>query len=254
MHIAIAGGTGTVGRYVVEAAREAGHTTRVLSRSAGVDLVSGSGLAEALAGADAIVDAANINTMRAKPATKFFRTTTRALQDRGVAAGVTRLLTISIVNIDRVQANGYYRAKLAQEAAALEGPVPSTILRATQFHEFPAQVMERARFGPVVLVPHMRVQTVAARSVGQTAIELLALPPEQTIVDVAGPGVADVVDLARQVIRRTGSGAKVLPVAIPGRWGRWMRDGSLTPGPGARIVGPSFEEWLAGDDIKSVVA
>jgi uncharacterized protein YbjT (DUF2867 family) len=252
VRIAVAGGTGIVGKYVINAAERAGHQATSLSRATGIDLRTGVGLQAALEGVDVIVDATNENRLSAARATAFFTAVTRRLQDAGSAAGAGRLITLSIVNIDRVSSYGYYKAKLAQEAAALEGPLPVTIVRATQFHEFPAQIMQRAHAGPAYFVPHMRVQTVAARSVGEVVIEMAVDPPERTTVDVAGPAAADLVDLARAVIRRRGISGKVIAIPFPGRAGQAMRSGSLTPSTGALIVGPSFDEWLPGPDIEAV--
>ena len=162
MRIAVAGGTGMVGKYVVEAITGAGHDAVVLSRSRGVDLRTDSGLAHALDGVEVIVDAANPDSISGAKATAFFTDVTARLQSVGFAHGVARLVTLSIVGIDRVPDYGYYRAKLAQEAVATAGPVPVTIVRATQFHEFPAQILGRARFGPLAAMPVMRVQPVAA--------------------------------------------------------------------------------------------
>ncbi len=252
MRIAVAGGTGTVGRYVMKAAEQGGHVATSLSRATGIDLRTGVGLEGVLEGVDVIVDATNGSTVSATKATDFFTSVTRRLQQAGSAAGVGRLITVSIVNIDRLSSYGYYKAKLAQEAAALEGPLPVTIVRATQFHEFPAQIMQRAHAGPVYLMPRMRVQTVAARSVGEVVVNLAASPPEDTTVDVAGPAVAELVDLARAVIRRRGGSGQVVAIPVPGRAGRAMRSGALTPAAGALIAGPTFEEWLPGPDIDAV--
>jgi len=167
MRIAVAGGTGTVGRYVVQAAEQSGHHVVVLSRRAGIDLQNGEGLAAALEGIEVVVDATNAGTTNQAKATAFFCEVSRRLQTVATAQGVTRLVTLSIVGADRVPGFGYYQAKLAHEAAALEGPLPATIVRATQFHEFPAQIFGRTRMGPVAMVPRMRVQPIAARTVGE---------------------------------------------------------------------------------------
>lgn len=241
-----------LGRRIVEACRQAGYDVSTLSRRTGVDLITGEGLDAALEGVEVVVDASNSRSQSRTKATAFFRAATTNLQLGGQAAGVQRLVTISIVNIDRFHATGYYQAKLAQEAAALAGPIPATILRATQFHEFPLQVMGRLRVRNLALVPTMRVQTVAARAVGETAATLLADPPADTRIDVAGPEVRDLVDLARAAAARLGRGTKVIGVPIPGPIGKAMRGGALTASDDARIVGPTFEDWLAGDDVFAV--
>ena len=249
VRVAVAGGTGTVGRHIAQACRDAGHDVTVLSRRTGTDLVAGDGLAAALHGVDLVVDASNGPALSESKATAFFEAVTRNLQTAGSAAGVARLLTISIVNIDKLSGYPYYRAKLAQERAALGGPLPATIVRTTQFHEFPVQVMMRAKLGPIALMPDFEVRTVAARSVGEVVAGVVENPPPETILDVAGPDVAHLPDLARKACRRLGWTTHVVAVPLPGRTGRAMRRGGLTPDGEARIAGPSFDEWLAGEDV-----
>lgn len=251
MRIAVAGATGTAGRYVVLAAEQAGHQVAALSRRIGVDVQTGEGLDAALVGVDVIVDAINAETMSRSKAAAIFTESTRRLQRIGAAQGVSRLVTLSIVGIDRVPF-GYYRAKLAQEAAALEGPLPVTIVRATQFHEFPAQAFKRLRLGPVALMPHMRVQPVAARSVGEVLFKVATLPPAEATIEVAGPEPADMVDMARATTARLGRRMAVVPIRLPGQAGKAMRSGGLLPDLGAHLVGPRFDEWLIGEDLAAV--
>ena len=141
MRLAVAGGTGMVGRHVVEHARRAGHDVVVLSRSEGVDVRSGAGLADALRGVDTIIDVTNAGTTEQGAATGFFTEEADMLQRVGATRGVGHIVTLSIVGIDRAPA-GYFAAKL--EHAAAQGTVPVTIMRATQFHEFPAQSIQLA--------------------------------------------------------------------------------------------------------------
>jgi uncharacterized protein YbjT (DUF2867 family) len=252
MRIAVAGGTGTVGKYVVLAAEQAGHQVSVLSRRAGVDVRTGDGLDAALEGVDVVVDATNPSTTNGQKATAFFTEVSRRLQAVGAAQKVSRLVTVSIVGIDRVPRFGYYRAKLAQEAAALDGQVPVTIVRATQFHEFPAQILARAHLGPLGMMPRMRVQSIAARTVGEVVVEAATTPPPGTTIEIAGPEPADLVDLARAVVSRRHRRMAVLPVRVPGQAGQAMRTGALLPGAGVRLAGPRFDEWLAGEDLAAV--
>ena len=153
--IAVAGGTGVVGRHVVEALAAAGCEPVVLARSTGVDLVSGAGLDAALTGARAVVDVSNVATQRRSASVGFFTAATSALLAAGARAGVRHHVVLSIVGVDRVD-TGYYAGKRRQEELVLAGGVPATVLRATQFHEFADQVLAIAR-GPVAPVPSMRV-------------------------------------------------------------------------------------------------
>ena len=138
--IAVAGGTGVVGRHVVEALAAAGCEPVVLARSTGVDLSRAAGLDATLTGVRAVVDVSNVVTQRRAAAVGFFTATTSALLTAGARAGVRHHVVLSIVGVDRID-TGYYAGKRAQEELVLAGDVPATVLRATQFHEFAGQVL-----------------------------------------------------------------------------------------------------------------
>ena len=239
MRIAVAGGTGVVGRYVVEAVSAAGHEPVVLARSRGVDLTTGAGLDAALDGVSAVVDVSNVTTLSRRTAERFFVLAAKNLLTAARRAGVGHHVLLSIVGVDRSPL-GYYRAKLRQEEVALSGPVPATVLRATQFHEFVDQTLARVP-GPLALVPRMRIQPVAASEVASHLVGIATREPRSRAADLAGPEVHDLVDLARQVSTARGLRRPVVPV----RFGRAMADGSLLPtedGPRGRI---RFAHWLA---------
>jgi uncharacterized protein YbjT (DUF2867 family) len=242
MRIAVAGGTGVVGHYVVEAARAAGHETVVVSRSAGVDLLTGAGLAGALDGADAVIDVSNINTLRRARAVQFFGAVTSRLLAAEAAAGVGHHVALSIVGIDRVP-TGYYAGKLRQEELIAAGPVPWTVLRATQFHEFPAQLLDRIK-GPVVPVLAGPAATVAAREVAGHLLTLATGPARGHAPELAGPEVHQLPALVRQVMSAAGRRGVVVPVRLPGRTGTLIARGALLPaGPGPRGQ-QTFTAWL----------
>ncbi|WP_029136081.1 SDR family oxidoreductase [Nakamurella lactea] len=245
MKIAVAGGTGVVGRFVVEAVRGNGDEPVVLSRSTGVDLTTGAGLDAALAGVDAVIDVSNIETMSRKKATAFFETGTRNLLAAEQRAGVGHHVLLSIVGIDRVGL-GYYAAKLSQEQAALAGPVPATVLRATQFHEFAGQMLDRT--GPVVIGPKMLSQPVAAREVGQLLADLARRPPAGRVPDLAGPQQLDMSQLVRRVAKARGVRKPIVAFRLPGKVGTAMATGGSLPdadGPRGSIT---FDEWLASEN------
>jgi uncharacterized protein YbjT (DUF2867 family) len=244
MRIAVAGGTGAVGRHLVALAAQAGHDVAVLARSSGVDLSTGEGLAGAVQGADVLVDVFGPATAGRRAVGAFEQATVRLLS-AGQQAGVTHHLVLSVVGCDRVP-SGYYRGKVRQEQLVLAGPVPATVLRATQFHEFPGQLLARVP-GPVVPLPVMRVQPVAAREVAEHLLGLATGPPRGRVPDLAGPEQHLLADLARRVLRARGSRRRVLSVRPPGAVGRELAAGGVLPqGDGPR-GSTTFAQWLAGE-------
>jgi uncharacterized protein YbjT (DUF2867 family) len=243
MNIAVAGGTGTVGSFVVSIARERGHRVVVLSRSEGVDLLTGEGLAEALEGVDTVIDVVSIQTLAQKAAVSFFTATTNNLLTAGKSAGVQHHLVLSIVGAEKAAA-GYYAGKLAQEKLVSNGDVPWTILRATQFHEFAQQVLARSSVGPLALVPRMTTQPVAAREVAEALVDAAEAGPRGRVTDLGGPRVEQLVDMVRAYARKSGQRKLVLGFTPPGKLWHAMRSGALLPEPGAAVGRQTFQEWL----------
>src|SRR4051794_39553387 len=247
MQVPVIGGSGVAGSYTVEALRDDGHTVRDLSRRAGVDVYTGEGLKEALADVDVVVDALNTTSLRRRAAAEFFSTTARRVQSAAEAQGVAHLVLLSILGIDRVRGYGYYDAKLAQEVEAAAGAVPVTVLRSAQFHEFPGQLLARLRLGPVAVVPHIRSQPVAARTVGRHLADLATQRPGG-LVELAGPEAHDVPALARRFARARTQRLHVLAVSPPGHAARDMRAGALLATRTTTIDGPTYDDWLRSAD------
>lgn len=244
MRIAIAGGTGTVGRLVTREVERRGHDAVVLARSVGVDLATGSGLVGMLDGADAVIDAASVATMSAKDATAFFRAASGTLLAAAERAGVRHAVLLSIVGIDRIP-HAYYAGKLAQEEEYSRASVPVSVVRATQFHEFAGQVAAQARVGPLQLAPRARVQPIAADAVASHLVSLAEGDPQGRSTDVAGPQEEQLSRMVREWERHAGHRRPVLPVDIPSAQMRGMRRGLALPGPDALILGPRFADWLS---------
>jgi len=250
--IAVAGATGRVGRHVVDVLKAQGHEVVSMSRESGVDVVSGDGLAQALSGVECIIDVATTPSPDQAAATQFFTAATRNLQEAGLRAGVQRIVVVSIIGADRFTA-GYNVAKVAHERAMLAGPLPLRILRAAQFHEFVAQLVEWGRQGQVSYLPKMRTQLVAARTVAQALADLATAPEEAPaagsagapILEIAGPREESLVDMAILFAARRGIPVRIEGVSDPADPNRDLfENGALLPGPDATLAGPTFEEWL----------
>ncbi|MFC1436812.1 NAD(P)H-binding protein [Streptacidiphilus sp. N1-10] len=248
MRVAVAGGTGLVGRYVVDELAAAGQEAVVLSRARGVDLVTGTGLDAAMAGVSAVIDVSNTTTISGRKAVAFFDRAGRNLLDAGVRAGVAHHVALSIVGIDRVGL-GYYLGKLRQEELVGNGRTPWTVLRATQFHEFAGQTLDRAP-KPLALVPRMRTQPVAVAEVARHLVRLTLAEPQGMAPELAGPRVEQLVDMVRSLLRSRNQSRLLLPVKMPGATGAAMTaDGLLPLGPGPR-GSQTFDAWLAGQPVQ----
>lgn len=250
--IAVAGATGRVGRHVVGVLKAGGHDVVAMSRSSGVDVVTGDGLAAALAGVECVIDVATGPSPDQKATTEFFTAAARNLHEVGERAGVRRIVEVSIIGCDRFTA-GYGAAKAAHERAMLSGPIPVRVLRAAQFHEFVAQLVEWGRQGDVSYVQRMRVQPVAARTVAEALADLAtsresAPAPGSSgapILEIAGPQEEDLVDMAIRLVARRGDPVQIEGMSNPTDPDRDVFEkGGLLPGPDAALAGTTFEEWL----------
>lgn len=241
MKMAVAGGTGWVGKLVVEQARERSHDVVVISRSGGVDLMTGTGLDDALHGVDVVIDVANTSTLSRKASVAFFETETRNLLKAEERAGVRHHVLLSIVGVDRVD-SGYYTGKRRQEELALAGPIPVTLLRVTQFHEFAAQMLDKVP-GPVKVAPLMVSRPVAAAEVAaEVAAELVRLaegPAQGRTTELAGPEVLTMASMMRRLAR--GKGKLVLTVPV----GKAMANGGVLPAGTFHSGKITFEQWAA---------
>src|SRR3954462_7537774 len=186
--IAVAGATGRVGRPLVEILESRGHEVVAMSRSQGVDVVTGEGLDEALTGVDTIVDTATGPSPDRAEATAFFTASARNLQRASAAAGAKRIVVASIIGIDKFQ-GGYNAAKLAQEQTLLEGPLPVRIVRAAQFHEFVDPLIGWTVQDGVAHVPEMGPQLAPPRVVAEALADAAEEPEIESgrITEVAGP-------------------------------------------------------------------
>lgn len=246
MKIAIAGGTGVVGRHVMDVAREHAHQTVVLSRSTGVDLTSGHGLDTELSGVDAVIDVTSTATLSTKGAVAFFRAVTRNLIEAERTAGVSHHVALSIIGVAEAP-HGYYAGKQIQEDLVLTAPTGS-VVRAAQFHEFAEQNAPRTKAGPVHLVPTMLSQPVAAREVAEVLVSIAEGDPRGMGPQIAGPEPLHVAEMIRRFLQSRGGPARVRQFPLPGAFGRALRDGTLLPAPGARLGTQTFTEWLEDAD------
>ena len=246
--IAVAGATGRLGRPLVDILESRGYDVVRISRSHGVDVITGEGLDDALTGVETIIDAATGPSPDQQAATQFFTASARNLHEAGARAGVRRLVLVSIIGIDEF-AGGYNAAKVAQEQAHLAGPIPTRIVRAAQFHEFVEELMRWGTQGDVSYVWKMRTQLVSARTVAEALVDLATAPDAEfeaaETTEVAGPREERLADAARLLAARRGDGLRVEEASDPSDPdSERYANGAALPGPGATLDGPTFEEWL----------
>ncbi|WP_173035585.1 SDR family oxidoreductase [Phytohabitans flavus] len=244
MRIAVVGATGNIGALTTAALERDGHEVVRVSRSLGVDLLTGAGLDEALAGVDAVVDASNAPPADRDGTVAYFGTTTRNLLAAEQRAGVRHHVLLSIAGADRVEGNAHYAGKREQERLVTAGPVPWTIVPATQFHDFAAMVASWTEQDGVASVPPLLMQPIAPADVAGILAEIAAGAPRGRYQAIAGPEPQDLVDMARRTVEARGHHVKLVPT-WSGLFGPEMAGNALLPGDGARIAPTTFDEWLA---------
>jgi uncharacterized protein YbjT (DUF2867 family) len=210
MKITVVGASGLIGTKVVGLLEGEGHEVVAASRSSGVDVLTGHGLADALAGANVLVDLLNSPSFDDDPVMEFFTTSTTNLVAAGKSAGVTHYVALSIVGVDGLPHSGYLRAKVVQENVITESGLPYTILRATQFAEFTDAITDSMTVGDEVRVPDALIQPIAADQVAAEVARAAAAEPLNRIVNIGGPDKISFERMARDVLARRGDDKAVI--------------------------------------------
>lgn len=244
MKIVVIGGTGLIGTKLVGYLRERGHHAIAASPNTGVNTITREGLAQALAGADVVIDVANAPVWEDQAVLEFFEASTRNLLAAEAAADVRHHVALSIVGSERLPDNGYFRAKVAQEALIKASVIPYTILRATQFFEFVGGIAQSATVGNEIHLSPALIQPIAAQDVALALADVAVSPPVNGTVEVAGPEAMPLDELGRRFVRGTKGTLKVVPDVRARYFGGILSDRTLTPGAHPRIGAIRFEDWL----------
>ncbi|MFF4830339.1 SDR family oxidoreductase [Streptomyces sp. NPDC001315] len=242
MKIAVIGGTGLIGSQVVNNLNAAGYEAVPHSLSTGVDIISGQGLDEAVAGADVVVNLTNSPTFdEASPA--FFQTSMDNLLAAAQKGGVGHFVILSIVGTDRVPELDYYKAKTLQENILKAGPIPYSIVRATQFMEFMDAVLSWTTEGGTVRLPAMPIQPIAAKDVAAAVAEVAAGAPLNGTRNIGGPDIFSLDELGRITVSHKGDNRTVVTDPTAGMFG--VVKGDVLTDKDAHLAPTHYTDWLS---------
>lgn len=245
MKIVVIGGSGLIGSKLVNILQERGHDVLAASPSTGVNSITREGLAEAMDGADVVVDVANAPSWEDQAVLDFFETSSRNLLAAEAAAGVRHHVALSIVGTDRLPENGYFRAKVAQEKLIKASGIPYTLLRATQFFEFVGGIAQSFAVDDAIHASPALIQPIASDDVVAALADVVLAAPVNGTVEVAGPEALPIDELVRRFLRGTQDNRKVVADVNARYFGSVLDDQSLTAGKNARLGAIRFEDWLA---------
>jgi uncharacterized protein YbjT (DUF2867 family) len=244
MKIVVIGGSGLIGSKLVNLLRKRGHEVVAASPNTGVNTLTGQGLSETLAGAQAVVDVANSPSLEGEAAMEFFLTSGRNLLAAEEAAGVSHHVALSVVGTQRVADSGYLRAKAAQENLIKASPIPHSIVQSTQFFEFIERIAKGAIDGDVYRLSPALVQPIASDDVVAALADVTLGAPLNATVEVAGPEAIPLDELAREVLSAREDPRPIVADAHARYFGAELNDQSLIPGPNARLSANRFGDWL----------
>jgi len=244
MKIVVVGGTGLIGSKLVKNLRELGHEVLAAAPNTGVNTITREGLAEAMDGAQIVVDVANAPVWEDQAVLDFFETSGRNLLAAEAAAGVRHHVALSIVGSERLPENGYFRAKVAQETLIKASGIPYTILRATQFFEFVGGIAQSATVGNEVRLSPALFQPIASDDVAAALADVALAPPLNATIEVAGPDAIPLDEVVRRFLRAAQDGRNVVPDVRARYFGAVLDDQSLTPGKDPRLGAIHFDDWL----------
>jgi uncharacterized protein YbjT (DUF2867 family) len=244
MKIVVIGGTGLIGSKVVEKLTQKGHHAIAAAPNTGVNTITGEGLADALAGAQVVVDVANSPSFEDQAAMDFFQTAGKNLTAAELAAGIKHHVALSVVGTERLQDSGYFRAKLAQETLIKSSPIPYTIVRATQFFEFLRGIAQSAAEGETVHLSHSLFQPMAAEDVATAVAQAALADPVNGTIEIAGPDAFYVDEIVSKVLENDKSRRKVVADPEALYFGVKLSDQSLVPGPNPHLGSIRFDWWL----------
>lgn len=243
MKIVVIGGTGLIGSKVVSKLNAQGHQAVAAAPNTGVNTLTGEGLAEALAGAEVVVDLANSPTFD-EAAIDFFKTAGKNVAEAEKAAGVGHHVALSVVGTEKMGVSPYFVAKQAQEELIRNSGIPYTIIHATQFMEFLRGIGQSAVVGDEIHLSHAYIQPMAAEDVADAVTAVALAQPANTIVEIGGPEKFHLDEVIGKVMAFDGDTRPIVVDPEARYFGLRLEDDSLIPGPGAKLGSTRFDWWL----------
>jgi uncharacterized protein YbjT (DUF2867 family) len=245
MKIVIIGGTGLIGSKTVKLLRDQGHDVLAASPNTGVDTITGKGLAEALAGAQVVLDLANSPSFEDQAVLAFFETSGRNLLRAEAEAGVRHHVALSVVGTERLQGSGYFRGKAAQERLIKAGPIPYTIVHSTQFFEFMGGIAHSAAQGQTIRLSPAAMQPIASDDVAAAMARAALAAPVNGTIEIAGPDRVGMAAIVQRYLRGVNDPREVVVDPHAPYFGVELTEESLVPGAQAWLGAVRFETWLA---------
>jgi uncharacterized protein YbjT (DUF2867 family) len=245
MKIVVIGGSGLIGSKVVANLRQVGHEVVAGSPSTGINTVTGEGLAEALQGAQVVVDLSNAPSWEDKAVLEFFETSGRKLLAAEAAAGVQHHIALSVVGTERLLDSGYFRGKMAQEELIKASKVPYTIVRSTQFFEFLGGIAQAGTVGDTVHLSPADIQPIASDDIAAVVTDTALAEPVNGMFEAAGPERVGLAGLVQRYLTAMNDPRKVVPDAEARYFGIKLNNQSLTPGDNPRLGTTGFEAWFS---------
>lgn len=244
MKIAVIGGTGLIGKKLVNKLTALSHEVVAASPASGVNTITGEGLNDALNGVTVVVDVTNPPFFKGESAIEFFETSGRNLLAAAAKAGVKHHVVLSVVGTGGLQASGYFRAKQAQENLVKLSGIPYTIIHSTQFFEFVGAIARAGIQGDIIRMPPAFIQPIASDDVVAAMADIIAADPVNSTIEIAGPEKFRMDELVRKYLAVMKDERDVITDMKALYFGAELNEGSLVPAEGSRKGAMRYEEWI----------
>ncbi|WP_118952994.1 SDR family oxidoreductase [Taibaiella helva] len=245
MKIVVIGGTGLIGSQLVTLLKGSGHEVLAASPNTGVNTLTGEGLAQALQGAEVVVDVSNSPSFDDEPVMHFFKTSNGNLLPAEQAAGVRHHVALSVVGTQELQSSGYFRAKQVQEDMIRASGIPYTLVHATQFFEFAGGILHMSLVEDQVRLPDANIQPIASRDVAAFMARVTVAPPANKILEIGGPEKFPMAAWIGQYAKATGRAQEIVTDTKALYSGAAIEADTLAPKAAVYLGATKYADWIA---------